>query len=345
MDILITGITGMAGSHMAEYLLNRGDCRVHGTLRWRSSHENIAGIEDRIMLHSCELRDPHAVNRLLQTVRPDVIFHFAAQSSVQQSWNSPQDTIVNNITPELNLFESIRFLELYDTTLLVPGSSEEYGLVYESELPVSELNPLRPMSPYAVSKVTQSALGFQYFQNYGLKIIRTRSFNHTGPKRSDMFVTSSFAKQIAEIELGLKPPVIKVGNLSARRDFSDIRDIVRAYDLAVRHGVPGEIYNIGSGISYGIHEILDMYLSMSNTDIGIEEDPERLRPSDVPELRCDYGKFHAATGWRPTIPIERTLRDLLDDWRKKLRRVHGLTVKKGSAGFSETTIRRLQAGA
>lgn len=318
MKILITGITGLAGSHMAEYLLDSGKLDIHGTLRWRSSRENISSIEKRIVLHNCELRDPYAVTRLMKEIRPDIIFHFAAQSSVEQSWNAPQDTIFNNITPELNLFESMRLLELFDTRILVTGSSEEYGFVYESELPVNELNQLRPMSPYGVSKVTQSALAFQYFQNYGLKIIRTRSFNHTGPRRSDVFVTSNFARQIAEIELGLNDPVIKVGNLSAKRDFSDIRDIVKAYYLAVTKGEPGELYNLGSGVSWSIGEILDMLLSFSSKDIKIVQDPDRLRPSDVPELRCDYNKFHGLTGWKPSIPIKTTLKDLLDDWRAKL---------------------------
>lgn len=343
MKALITGITGMAGSHMARYLLDKGGYDIHGTLRWRSSREHIAGIEKGVTLHTCELRDPYSVTRLLRAVRPDVIFHFAAQSSVEQSWNSPQDTILNNITPELNLFESLRLLDDLDTVVLVPGSSEEYGLVYETELPVTELNPLRPMSPYGVSKVTQSALGFQYYHNYGLKIVRTRSFNHTGPGRSEVFASSSFAKQIAEIERGLKEPVIKVGNLSAKRDFSDIRDIVKAYDLAVRFGEPGEVYNIGSGVSYSIRAILEMLLAMTVLDIGVEEDPERMRPSDVPELRCDFGKFHRATGWTPEIPIERTLQDLLNDWRMKLGKIHGGTLKTVPSETVAPSYGRMQA--
>jgi len=333
----------MAGSHLAEHLLKKGSCNVHGTLRWRSSRDNINAIEKDLSLHNCELRDPYSVTRLLKTVKPDCIFHFAAQSSVEQSWNSAQDTILNNITPELNLFESIRLLEAYDTKILVSGSSEEYGLVYETELPITELNPLRPMSPYGVSKVTQSVLGFQYFHNYGLKIIRTRSFNHTGPKRSEVFVTSNFAKQIAEIELGLKEPVIKVGNLSAKRDFSDIRDIVNAYELAIKHGEPGEVYNIGSGVSYSIGDILEMFLDLSELVIKVEEDPDRMRPSDVPELRCDFSKFHRVTGWKPTIPIKQTLEDLLNDWRKKLRCINGLAVKTEAVKISKNGYERLQA--
>lgn len=318
MNVLITGITGMAGSHLAEYLLEKGDCDIHGTLRWRSSRENIAAIEKRVMLHNCELRDPYSVTRLLSAIKPDYIFHFAAQSSVAQSWNSPQDTMMNNITPEMNVFESLRLLEAVDTKVLVAGSSEEYGMVYETELPVTEMNPLRPMSPYGVSKVTQSVLGFQYYHNFGIQVIRTRSFNHTGPRRSDVFVTSNFAKQIAEIELGIKEPVIKVGNLSAKRDFSDIRDIVKAYDLAIRHGEAGEVYNIGSGVSYSISDILEMLLSLSDVSIVVQEEPNRMRPSDVPELRCDFSKFNRITGWRPCISIQQTLEDLLNDWRKKL---------------------------
>ncbi len=318
MKILITGITGMAGSHLAEHLLSENGHEIFGTCRWRSKKDNIYDFHDKINLCECELKDPHAVNRLIQDVRPDQIYHFAAQSSVSSSWNSPQDTIVNNVTSQLNLFEAVRLLKLKDIRILISGSSEEYGLVYENELPVNENNQLRPMSPYGVSKVTQTAMAFQYFKNYGMHIVRTRSFNHTGPRRNETFVTSNFAKQIVEIELGRKEPVIHVGNLSAIRDFSDIRDIVNAYVIALDHGTPGEMYNIGSDVSHSIGDVLDMLLSLSDVEIDIKEDPSRIRPLDVPELRCDSSKFRNKTGWKPEIEFRTTLSDLLRFWREKL---------------------------
>jgi len=327
MRVLITGITGMAGSHLAEYLLNQSDCEVHGTLRWRSNRENISAFEKGLHLHECELRDPHAVTQVLKRIRPQRIYHLAAQSYVAVSWNSPHDTLVNNITAQLNIFEAIRQLDLPDTRIHVAGTSEEYGMVYENELPVKETNPLRPLSPYAVSKVTQDVLAYQYWQSYGLHVVRTRAFNHTGPRRGDVFATSNFARQIAEIEMKEKEPVIRVGNLEARRDFTDIRDVVRAYVLALEQCEPGSVYNIGSGKAYSIKQVLNMLLGMSNLIIRVEKDPSRMRPSDVPVLICDSSKFTKKTGWRPRIPFEQSLFDLLQYWRKKLGQGYRFTQK------------------
>ncbi len=318
MRILITGITGLAGSHLADYLLSTNGCEVFGSCRWRSNKENISEIKKNINLYECELKDPHSVTRMIKEIKPERIYHFAAQSSVSSSWNSPQDTLINNVTSQLNLFEAVRLIGIEETRILISGSSEEYGLVYESELPVTENNQLRPMSPYGVSKVTQTAMAFQYYKNYGMHIVRTRSFNHTGPRRNEAFVTSNFAKQIVEIELGKKKPVIHVGNLSAIRDFSDIRDIVKAYYIAIEHGIPGEMYNIGSDFSTSIKDVLGMLLELSDVDIELEEDPSRIRPLDVPELRCDSSKFRNETGWKPDIIFKQTLSDLLDYWREKL---------------------------
>lgn len=318
MRVLITGITGMAGSHLAEYLVGRGGCEVHGTSRWRSNREGIAGFEKDLHVHECELKDPHAVMSLLKEIRPQRIYHLASQSNVASSWNAPHETLVNNITAQLNVFEAIRQLDLVDTRIHVAGSSEEYGLVQKHELPVTESNPLRPVSPYAVSKVTQDLLAYQYFQSYGLHVVRTRAFNHTGPRRGDVFVTSSFARQIAEIELGEKEPIMHVGNLQAKRDFTDIRDVVQAYVLALEHCEPGSVYNIGSGTARSVKQVLDLLLGMSKLLIQVKEDPARMRPSDVPVLICDSSKFYKKTGWRPRIPFEQTLFDLLTYWREKL---------------------------
>ncbi|MHC4558349.1 MAG: GDP-mannose 4,6-dehydratase [Planctomycetota bacterium] len=318
MKVLITGITGMAGSHLAEYLLGQGNCEVHGTLRWRSKKENIACFERDLHLHECELRDAHAVIRLLNEIRPQRIYHLASQSNVAASWNSPRETLVNNITAQLNILEAIRQQDLIDTRIHVAGSSEEYGLVYEHELPVKETNPLRPLSPYGVSKVAQDTLAYQYHKSHGLHVVRTRAFNHTGPRRGEVFVTSSFARQIVEIEMGKREPVIRVGNLEAKRDFTDIRDVVKAYVIALEHCEPGSGYNIGSGTAHSIKQVLDLLLGMSKLIIQVKEDPARMRPSDVPVMVSDSSKFMRETGWRPQITFEQSLFDLLGYWREKL---------------------------
>lgn len=314
---LITGITGFAGSHLAEYLLKRGDVEVFGIERWRSQKDNISHIENRIRLIECDIRDAGSVRKCIERVRPDWIFHLAAQSFVVTSWHAPAETLSTNIIGNLNLLEAVREVGI-DPLIQIAGSSEEYGLVYEDELPVKETNPLRPLSPYAVSKVAQDLLGYQYHMSYGLRIIRTRAFNHTGPRRGAVFVCSDFARQAIEIEKKRRPPIVKVGNLDARRDFTDVRDIVRGYVLALEKGRPGEVYNICSGKAYRIREILEMILEITGVKVKIEEDPLRLRPSDVPVLLGDNTKFCKETGWSPEIPLRKSLEDLLDFWRKRL---------------------------
>ncbi|MBW2107576.1 MAG: GDP-mannose 4,6-dehydratase [Deltaproteobacteria bacterium] len=333
MRALITGITGMAGSHLAEHLLESTDWEVHGTLRWRSNRENLFACEGRLRLHECELKDPHAVLRLVQAIRPDRIYHLASQSNVAASWNAPQETLLNNITAQLNLFEALRQLKLSATRILVAGSSEEYGLIYENELPVKESNPFRPMSPYGVSKVAQDTLGFQYAVNYGMYIVRTRAFNHVGPRQGDVFVASSFARQIVEIEMGKRPPMIRVGNLNAGRDFTDTRDVARAYAMALECCEAADAYNIGSGRSHSVKEVLDTLLKMTRLIIEVQEDPERIRPSDVPLVVSDSSKFMEKTGWRPQIPFEQSLFDLLEYWRQRLR----AGLRRGETGFSVLT--------
>jgi len=224
MKALITGISGFAGSHLAEYLLSL-NFEVFGTIKWRSRLENIEHIIDKIKLFECDIRDASAVKYVLNESKPDYIFHLAAQSYVPFSWRAPSETLTTNITGELNIFEGVRELKL-DPFIHIAGSSEEYGLVYPEEVPIKETNPLRPLSPYAVSKIAQDLLGYQYYKSYGLKIIRTRAFNHTGPRRGEVFVSSNFARQIIEIEKKKREPVIYVGNLEAVRDFLDVRDVV-----------------------------------------------------------------------------------------------------------------------
>ncbi|HEY5530414.1 MAG TPA: GDP-mannose 4,6-dehydratase [Candidatus Anoxymicrobiaceae bacterium] len=317
MRVLITGITGFAGSHLAEYCLARGDVEVFGTARWRSRMDNVQHFLDQITLIDCDLKDSVAVRHCLTEVRPDYIFHLAAQSFVPTSWKAPVETMTTNVVGQINIFEGMRELKL-DSRVQLACSSEEYGMVYEDEIPIKETNPLRPLSPYGVSKVAQDLLGYQYHESYGLFTVRTRGFNHTGPRRGDVFVSSNFSRQIALIEKGKQEPVVKVGNLDARRDFTDVRDMIRGYWIALEKGEPGDVYNIGSGTDVTIRTMLDMLLELSSLDIEVRQDPDRMRPSDVEVLRADNSKFCNLTGWKPEIPLERTLEDLLNYWRERV---------------------------
>lgn len=323
MKVLITGITGFAGSHLADFLLHEHpEVEVFGLRRWRSKMENIQHIEQSLHLIECDIKDAHNVYNVLRDIQPDRLFHLAAQSFVPASWESPSETLSINILGQCNIFEAIRKLKTadYNPVIQLAGSSEEYGLVLENEVPITEENPLRPLSPYAVSKVAQDYMGYQYHRSYGMHIIRTRAFNHSGPRRGEVFVDSNFAKQIAEIEKGKREPTIEVGNLEAIRDFTDVRDVVRAYWLAAEKATPGDVYNICSGKGYSIQEVLDALLGLSTRkDIRVVEDTKRMRPSDVPILVGSGAKFTKATGWKPTIPyLEQTLRDTLAYWRGRI---------------------------
>jgi GDP-4-dehydro-6-deoxy-D-mannose reductase len=253
----------------------------------------------------------------LTEIKPDYIFHLAAQSFVQSSWASPANTIEINVVGSVHLFEAIRRAGI-EPVIQIAGSSEEYGLVYPDEVPVKEENPLRPLSPYAVSKVAMDYLGYQYYQSYKMKIVRTRAFNHTGPRRGEVFAESNFAKQIALIEKGKQEPVIFVGNLEAERDYTDVRDTIRAYLLSVQKCDYGDVYNIATGKAVKIKKVLEILLSMSKIKVEIKEDKSRLRPSDVPILIGDATKFRKATGWKPEIPFEKTMEDLLNYWRSRV---------------------------
>ena len=316
MRALITGFTGFVGSHLAEALLKRGD-EVYALYRWRSRLDNVGHLQERVQLVEGDITDASSMRHALEFSQPDEIYHLAAQSYVLSSWSSPGSTLDTNIQGQVNLFETIRRLEI-SPRIQIAGSSEEYGLVHPGELPITEENPLRPLSPYAVSKVAQDLLAYQYHRSYGLDLVRTRGFNHTGPRRGRVFVCSNFAWQIARIERGDADPVIRVGNLQAKRDFTDVRDMVRGYMLALEKGESGEVYNICSGDSWSIQAVLDHLLSRSNVEVRIETDPTRMRPSDVPVLDGSYAKFKEATGWQPRIPFEQTLDDLLEYWRRRL---------------------------
>src|ERR671936_931352 len=293
MRVLITGITGMAGSFLAEYLADHHpNVEVFGTFRWRSKLDNLQDLRNtgklnvldegqritdqaslrrfvrrgQVTVIDCELQDASAAGGVIRAGQPDRVFHRAAQSFVPTSWTAPAATLTNNITSQVNLFEAVREARL-DPVIHIAGSSEEYGLVYPDEAPIAEHNPLRPLSPYAVSKVAQETLAIQYFRSYGLKCVVTRGFNHTGPRRGQVFATSSFAKQIAEIEAGLRAPVIEVGDLDSKRDWTDVRDMVRAYWLATVRGEPGEVYNVGRGTCMAVGDMLDVLLNHSHVVI------------------------------------------------------------------------------
>jgi len=315
--VLITGVTGFAGSHLVDYLLTRNDCEIHGIWRWRSRTENIEHLKPgQITLHECDLRDATSTFDVIERVKPDWIFHLAAQSFVPTSWVAPTESLTTNILAQVNIFEAVRRLGL-KTRIQLACSSEEYGMVYPDETPIKETNPLRPLSPYAVSKVGQDMLGYQYWMSWKVDSVRTRGFNHEGPRRGPVFVASDFAKQIADIEKGRKAPVLHVGNLEAKRDFTDVRDMVRAYVLALEKCEPGEVYNICRGQCWTIRETLDMLLAHTTAKIEVKQDPARLRPSDVQILLGDNSKFVKQTGWQPTIPFEQTLRDMLEYWRAR----------------------------
>lgn len=315
---LITGITGFAGSHLAELLLDKG-IEVWGTTRPRSKTDNLDSIKYQLHLEDADLLDSHSLYTIVSKIKPDYIFHLAAQSFVQSSWASPANTMEMNIVGTVHLFEAVRRAEI-NPAIQIACSSEEYGLVYKDEIPIRETNPLRPQSPYAVSKVAMDYLGYQYFMSYGMRIIRTRGFNHTGPRRGEVFATSNFARQIVDIEKDKKMPVIEVGNLEARRDWTDVRDIVKGYLLAVEKGEPGEVYNICSEKTVGVGEMLNLLISMSTYKgkIKIKRDPHRIRPSDVPVLLGDCSKFRKIANWRPEIPFKETMRDLLNYWRERV---------------------------
>lgn len=312
MRALITGAGGFVGDHLCAYFLAHTDWELLGTVYPQPVEAQPE--EPRLRLTHMDLRDPGNVRALLDESRPDYVFHLAAQSIPAISFDDPWDTLETNIRSQLNILHAVRLFNL-STRVLVVGSNEEYGRPEKGELPFTEETPLRPTSPYAVSKVTQDLMGLQFHLAYGIDVVRLRPFNHTGPGQSPRFVAPAFANQVARIEAGLQEPVVKVGNLSAARDFSDVRDIVRAYHLAATQGEPGEVYNLSSGQAHQISELLEMLLSFTDADIQVEGDPARYRPVDVPVVYGSAEKFHRQTGWQPEIPFEQTLRDTLDYWR------------------------------
>ena len=304
--VLVTGATGFVGKYLTDLLAEK-NLEVHGT-----SLEEGASNRKKIIT-KLYLKDENQVSKLISTLKPDMIFHLAALTSPKDSFKNPKETFINNIGAEINILEALKNQKLKSRIIII-SSAEIYGMVDPSDLPIDEDTPLNPTNPYAVSKLAQDFLALQYHLAHKLDVVRLRPFNHTGPGQSPNFVIPAFAKKIAEIEKG-KLDKLTVGNLEGKRDFTDVRDMAKAYEMASEMGRTGEVYNIGSGMSYKIGEILDKLLSLSTVKIKVEQDPTLFMPLDNPELVCDFSKFASGTGWKPQIPIDQTLRETLDYWR------------------------------
>ncbi len=314
MRILITGVTGFVGGYLVEQCHARyPQAELFGLYNHREPLEDFAAMKHVISLKA-DITQEEDVRRVLAQAQPDIIFHLAAQSSVAASWSDPVRTLQVNTIGTLRLLEAVRQEHPLARVVLV-GSGEEYGVVQPHENPIREEYPLRPINPYAVSKATQGLYGYQYFVAFQLSIIRVRSFNHFGPRQSDVFVLPGFARQIALIEAGKAEPIVLVGNLQAKRDFSPVEDVVAAYLAVAEFGQPGEVYNVGSGKARSIRGILDLLLSFAKTPIRVCEDPTRMRPVDIPILEADISRIQAHTAWKPTISFEDALEQTLNYWR------------------------------
>lgn len=326
MRALITGITGMVGSHLADYLLTNTDWDIYGMCRWRSPLDNVqhlldrANKKDRLFFTDGDLCDPVSLDKVIEDSAPDYVFHLAAQSYPKTSFTSPMQTLDTNILGTMRVLETLRKFKS-KAVIHVCASSEVYGRVPREKLPINEDCSYHPASPYAISKIGTDLIGKFYAEAYGMKTVMTRMFTHTGPRRGDVFAESTFAKQIALIEAELIPPVVQVGNLESMRTWSDVRDAVRAYYMLVTiDPIPGECYNIGGSYSCTVGAMLDYLISLSNKKISIEIDTNRLRPLDADLQIPDTTKFRNHTGWKPNISFEKTMLDLLNYWRDRIKR-------------------------
>ena len=312
---LITGIAGFAGSHLTEHLLGNG-FSVYGYFHPHHPTENISHLRSRIHLEACDIQETKSLSKSIKAINPDLVFHLAAFSSTSESFKDPYNTFKNNVMGQLNLLEALVLLKS-QAKILIIGSADEYGNIDKKNLPADEQTPLAPISPYAVSKVAQDMIGLQFYLHHRLNIVRVRPFNHIGPRQSTAFVVSAFASQIAQIE-SIGGGTIKVGSLNNRRDFTDVRDMVRAYLLALTKGIPGEVYNLGSGKAVKIADILKLMIKLSKVKITIQIDKSRLHTQDIETIYCDFTKFKKQTGWQPKIPLLKTLSDTIDYERDKL---------------------------
>ncbi len=323
MKILITGITGFVGSHLADFCLERGH-QIFGFRRYHLSNlRNVHHIAQDVEWVDCDMMDSKSVLKRIEQIKPDAIFHMASQSFVSPSWDHPNLYMDANYKMTVNLME-VCLQSNINPRIHIPGSGEEYGEIFDHELPITDTTVLRPVNPYAVTKIAQDLIAYVYFRSYGLNIIRTRSFNHEGPRRDKVFGIPWYAYQIARIENGVQEPTIKVGHVDDKRNFTHVKDIVRAYWLAVEKCTPGELYIVGTDKEAHIHtfrEALEMLIEMSTeSGISYEIDPQYVRPTQVPRLICDHSKFTDATNWEAEIDFETILKETLDYWREEIRR-------------------------
>jgi GDP-4-dehydro-6-deoxy-D-mannose reductase len=313
---LITGAGGFAGGHLVDFLLTQPNLDLYAAVLLPPGQN--PRLDGRpVTQMQVELRDPDAVRAMLDEARPDLIFHLAALAHVGESFKHPWITLENNIVAQLNLHEAVRQVGI-EPRILVISSAEIYGYAGGTTNPLDETYPFEPANPYSVSKVAQDMLGLQYFIAYHQQVVRARPFNHIGPGQLTGFVAADFAAQIAAVEAGQREPVMYVGNLAVERDFTDARDVVRAYHLMLTRGTPGEAYNVASGKGYSIQYLLDTLLGFSTASIEVRQDPARMRPSDVTRRIGDARKLRQHTGWEPVIPFEQSLLDILNDWRQRL---------------------------
>jgi len=316
--VLITGGTGFAGSHLVEHLLEKGGFEIHVT-SFGSTPTSVSALLPAERIHKLDITNEEETARLVNELQPNQIYHLAAIATVADSFTSPARSIVTNTLLQISILEAIRKHAPMARTLII-GSAQEYDFIgHDASGKITEDHPLGAVSPYGVSKIDQDLLALSYFYTYNLQVIRVRPFNHIGEFQTHHFAVASFAKQIAEAEKSTKPgetAVIKVGNMSAIRDFSDVKDMVRAYALLMEKGNVGDVYNVGSGVGYSMQAVLDMLVAQSTAEISVETDPERMRPLDVPSIVADISKI-SALGWTPTIPLETTLRRVLTYWREQ----------------------------
>lgn len=316
VKVLITGATGFVGSHLCEYLLRQG-YEVHGTFIYQDEFDRFPGsLRQNVTLHKCDLTEIDQIRQVLKTERFDRVYNLAAISSVHKSWKGQDLVIRVNLYGWLNLIETLQEF-CPEARILMISSGEVYGIVPEEQQPITEAQHLRPINPYADSKAAQEMFCYQYIHRYHAQIVIVRPFNHTGPRQVSSFVCPDFAKQITEIEQEKREPVMSVGNLEARRDFLDVRDVVRAYHLALEHCPVGSPVNVASGKAWSIQQVLDILLQFSQVPIEVRQDPERLRPSDVTLMLGDYSLLHKQTGWQPEIPFDETLLSVLEHWREQ----------------------------
>lgn len=317
MRVFITGITGPVGSSLADYLLTLPDVELHAFKRWRSDPRPIEHLTGRVQFHEGDVEDPFSIARAIERAQPERIYHLAAQSYPSESWDAPIATMRANVEGTINILEAAR-RHCLDARIHIAGSSAQYGWIRPDEVPIPETRSQRPLSPYGVSKVAAELSGLQYFESYGLQVVVTRSFNHVGPRQGDRCSIQTFCQQMALIELGRQAPVIRVGNLEARRDFTHTHDVARALWLLLEKGTSGEVYNLCSGRATRIGDILDLVVAQGRVPVDVQVDSARLRPADEPILMGDNAKLRAATGWEPRIDMAHIVGELLEYWRGRL---------------------------